>query len=202
MLSERTFMRIPILAALLLLPAAAAHADPEQEARSATAACLSAVIDGAPVGDVDGDDVTIRRSLDPVSCTVRVTGGEPVVIREAVQAAIRRRVELFTPARTQWDPEDFASRETFCNLSLRRSLNVFVSVGKPDRQPVAVVTVFESAKRDPRCDRDEGLQYLTAEQPVPAVTAAEVPTPETAAKPAKAKRRLLPRLPNLGKRKD
>ena len=70
------------LSLLTLAPAAAAQTDPAQtdpaqEARSATAACLSAVIDNAPVEDIDGDDVTIRRGKAPVSCTVRVTGGEP-----------------------------------------------------------------------------------------------------------------------------
>jgi hypothetical protein len=81
MLGERGGMRSLILAALLLAPAAVAAvpslawADPVQEARSATSACLSAIIDAAPVEDIDGDDVSIRRGKDPVSCTVRVTAG-------------------------------------------------------------------------------------------------------------------------------
>jgi len=47
-------------AALMLLPAAA-HADVVADARSATGACLSAVIDGAPVGDVTEGPIAIRR---------------------------------------------------------------------------------------------------------------------------------------------
>lgn len=151
-------MRLITLVLLASLPALASHAEPAQEARSATTACLSAVIDNAPVGDIDGDDVSIRRGKDPVSCTVRVTGGEPVVIREAVLAAIGKRPDLFTPAKTPWEAADWASRETFCNLSLRRSLSVFVSTGKPGRQPVLVATVFEVPARDARCDADMGMQ--------------------------------------------
>ncbi len=191
-------MRILVLAALALAPAAVAHADPAQDARSATAACLSAIIDGAPVGDIDDGPISIRRATDPVSCTVSVSDGAPVVVRDAVLTAITRRAELFRPTVTRWDPQGFASREAFCNLSLRRNLNVVVSTGKPDAQPVLVATVFEAASRDGRCDRDEGVQTL-------ADTAAATPNPdvaEVAAKPAKAKRRLIPRLPGFGRHKD
>jgi hypothetical protein len=154
-------MRFLVLAMLLAIPAAA-HAEPVQEARSATAACLSAVIDKAPVEDVDGDDVQIRRGKDPVSCTVAVTAGEPVVIRDAVLAAIKRRAELFSAARTRWDPADYASRETLCNIPGRRALAVLVSTGKPGRVPVLMATVFEAEKRDERCDRDMGVQKPAA----------------------------------------
>jgi hypothetical protein len=146
-----------LLVALLAIPAAA-HADPAQEARSATAACLAAVIDNAPVDDIDGDDVTIRRGKDPVSCTVRVTAGEPVVVRDAVLTAIKRRSELFQPAKTAWESAGAASRETFCNLPGRRALNVFVVTARPGAQPVLQATVFETPKRDDRCDRDMGVQ--------------------------------------------
>lgn len=193
-------MRLLALAAFATLSAAQARADIVADARSATGACLSAVIDGAPVGDIDEDAISIRRGLDPVSCTVTVRDGAPVVVREAALAAITRRGELFAPAKTRWDPEAFASRETFCNTSLRRSLNVAVSTSKPGQQPVLVVTIFEAAQRDPRCDRDEGLQKL-ADVTTPARSAA--PTiQELPAKPAKAKRRLLPWLPDIGGRKD
>ena len=160
MLREPQAMRVALLALLLLAPAAA-RAQPAQEARSATAACLSAVIDKAPVGDIDGDDVSIRRAQDPVSCTVRVSAGEPVVVREAVLEAIKKRPELFTPARTRWEPGGFASRETFCNLPGRRALNVVVSTAKPGGQPVLTAVVFEAAQRDQRCDRDQGVQKVT-----------------------------------------
>jgi len=165
-------MRTAALALLLVLPAAAAHADPIQEARSATSACLSAVIDGAPVEDIDGDDVTIRRGKDPVSCTVRVSAGEPVQIQDAVQTALKRRAELFSPAKTRWDPGDWAFRETFCNIPGRRALAVFVSTNKPGFQPVLTATVFEVPKRDERCDRDLGLQKVAAAEP-------PAPLPET-----------------------
>jgi hypothetical protein len=194
-LRERSAMRLLILAALLTLSAAAAHADPAQEARSATGACLSAVIDGAPVEDIDGDDVTIRRGKDPVSCTVRVTGGEPVVIHDAVMTAIKRRSELFTPSRSKWEPAEFATRETFCNIPGRRALAVFVSTAKPGRQPVLTATVFEIGKRDERCDRDLGLQKVSASEP----EAVEAPAP-AAAKEAEKKDGWLRRRLGLGKK--
>jgi hypothetical protein len=195
-------MRTLILAAVLTLPAAAAYAEPAQEARSATAACLSAVIDSAPVEDIDGDDVAIRRGQDPVSCTVHVTGGEPVVVHDAVLTAIKRRTELFTAARTRWEAGDFASRETFCNVPGRRALAVFVSTAKPGRQPVLTATVFEVPKRDDRCDKDRGLQRVAAsdEPAAPAPAAAAVPPPtEIAAQPAKKKQSFLRRIPGLGR---
>lgn len=160
-------MRTLALALLLTLPAAVAHADPVQEARSATAACLAAVIDNAPVEDIDGDDVTIRRGRDPVSCTVRVAAGEPVQIQDAVHAALKRRAELFVPAKTKWQAGDWAFRETFCNLPGRRALAAFVSTNKPGYQPVLTVTVFEADRRDERCDRDLGVQQVAAAEPPP-----------------------------------
>ena len=144
-------MRWYLIPLVLCLPAMSAHADPAQDARSATAACLSAVIDGAPVEDIQDGAISIRRGKDPVSCTVSVAAGEPVVVRDAVMTAITRRAELFRPTRTRWDPQGFASREAFCNLSLRRNLNVAVSTAKPGLQPVLVATVF--VMRVSRCWR-------------------------------------------------
>lgn len=164
-------MRTLILAAILAVPAVA-HADPVQEARSATGACLSAVIDDAPVEDIDGDDVTIRRGKDPVSCTVRVTAGEPVLIRDAIQAAMKRRPELFSLAKTGWESGEWASRETYCNIPGRRAVAVFVSTSKPGRQPVLTATVFEAAARDQRCDRDLGVQQVAANEAAPAAAVA------------------------------
>ncbi|WP_293904243.1 hypothetical protein [Phenylobacterium sp.] len=194
MLRERRPMRILALALLLIVPAAASRADPVQEARSATSACLSAVINGAPVEDIDGDDVTIRRGKDPVSCTVTVTAGEPVVIRDAVLVALKRRPEIFSPARTAWEPAGLASRETFCNLPGRRAYAAFVSTAKPGLSPVVIATVFEMAKRDDRCDRDMGLQMTAAntETAAPATAAAAVAPTAT---PAKSKRWRLPHIP-------
>lgn len=191
-------MRTLALAALLTLPAAVALADPAQEARSATAACLSAVIDNAPVADIDGTDVVIRRGKAPVSCTVRVTGGEPVVIQDAVQTAVKRRSELFTPARTKWEAGEWAARETWCNIPGRRALGVFVSTSKPGGQPVLTATVFEVEKRDERCDRDLGVQTVAAaDEPQAAVAAA--PPPEPAAAKPKKKQSWLRRLPGLSR---
>ena len=202
MLGERGAMRTFALALLLAVPAAVAHAEPVQEARSATSACLAAIIDSAPVEDIDGDDVTIRRGQEPVSCTVRVTAGEPVLIKDAIQVAMKRRAEIFAPARTAWAPGEWASRETWCNIPGRRALAVFVSTSKPGRQPVLTATVFEAKARDQRCDRDLGVQQVAANdvtpppvavaEPAPAepakVEAAKAPEPATvepAAKPAK-----------------
>ena len=193
-------MRWQPLPLFVILTATPAHADPAQDARSATAACLSAVIDGAPVEDIQDGAIAIRRGKDPVSCTVSVTDGEPVVVRDAVMTAITRRSELFRPTRTRWDPQGFATREAFCNLSLRRNLNVAVSTAKPGLQPVLVATVFEAPKRDGRCDRDEGIQSLTEKDPVSATSTP--PVQEVTPKPAKAKKRLIPRLPWPGRNKD
>lgn len=200
MLREGGVMCWRLLPLFVILAATAANADPAQDARSATAACLSAVIDGAPVEDVQDGPVSIRRGKDPVSCTVSVTDGEPVVVRDAVIAAINRRAELFRPTRTLWDPQGFASREAFCNLSLRRNLNVVVSTAKPGLQPVLVSTVFEAPRRDGRCDRDEGIQTLTEKEPL--VSTSVPPVQELAPKPAKAKKRLIPRLPWAGRDKE
>lgn len=218
MLGERGGMRSLILAAVLLAPAAAAApslawADPVQEARSATSACLSAIIDAAPVEDIDGDDVSIRRGKDPVSCTVRVTAGEPVLIRDAVQVAMKRRAEIFSLAKTAWEPGDWASRETYCNIPGRRAFAVFVSTSKPGRQPVLTATVFEAKARDERCDRDLGRQQVAANDGAPAAAveakaeaapaetakAPEPATVETAAKPTKKDGWLRKRL-GLGKK--
>jgi hypothetical protein len=204
-LSEREVMRALALALLMTLPAAAARAEPVQEARSATSACLSAVIDNAPVEDINGDDVDIRRGKDPVSCTVRVRNGQPVVVRDAVMTAIKRRPELFTPAKSRWEPAAYASRETFCNIPGRRALTVVVSTARPGGQPVLTATVFEAPKRDARCDKDLGVQQVAEkDQPAaPATAAAAVPPPTViAAQPArKAKKRsFLSHIPGLGGR--
>ena len=167
-------MRWYLIPLVLCLPAMSAHADPAQDARSATAACLSAVIDGAPVEDIQDGAISIRRGKDPVSCTVSVAAGEPVVVRDAVMTAITRRAELFRPTRTRWDPQGFASREAFCNLSLRRNLNVAVSTAKP------------------------GLQA----EKEPASATSPPPIQELTPKPVKAKKRLIPRLPWLGRDKE
>ena len=186
MLGERGGMRFLILAAVLTVPAAAAHADPVLEARSATGACLAAVIDSAPVEDIDGDDVTIRRGKDPVSCTVRVTAGEPVLIRDAVQVAMKRRAEIFSLARTSWAPGEWASRETYCNIPGRRAFAVFVSTSKPGRQPVLTATVFEDKTRDQRCDRDLGVQQVAANEVAPPPVAAPAPAEPARVEAAKA----------------
>jgi hypothetical protein len=216
MLGERGAMRTLILAAVLAVPTLAAPslawADPVLEARSATGACLAAVIDNAPVEDIDGDDVTIRRGKDPVSCTVRVTAGEPVLIRDAVQVAMKRRAEIFSLARTSWAPGEWASRETYCNIPGRRAVAVFVSTSKPGRQPVLTATVFEDKTRDQRCDRDLGVQQVATNDVAapaaveaaqsPKVEAAKAPEPATvqaAAKPAKKDGWLRKRL-GLGKK--
>ncbi|MBX3486120.1 hypothetical protein [Phenylobacterium sp.] len=199
-------MRAFLLAPVLLALPAAVHAEPVQEARSATGACLSAIIDNAPVEDIDGDDVTIRRGADPVSCTVRVMAGEPVLIRDAVMVALKRRDEVFSPAKTRWEPGQWASRETFCNIPGRRAFAAFLSTAKPGLQPVATVTVFETKERDPRCDRDAGVQTIAAAEPPPTALAAEERTaPEptllpVAPKPEKAKKKGLRERLGLGKK--
>lgn len=191
-------MRFLLLTALLLAPATA-HADVVSDARSATGACLSAVIDGAPVADVEIGAVAIRRGVDPVSCTVTISEGAPVVVREAIDAVIAGRVELFRPALTRWDPEGFAKREAYCNLSVRRHLSAVVSTAKPGLQPVAVVTVFEGHARDDRCDRDLGLQTAVAGEAAtpPASDAIKTVTVQPKVKPRGWR---LPRLPGLSKR--
>jgi hypothetical protein len=201
MLRERSPMRLVALALILAAPAAGAYAQgggqSADDARSATAACLSAVIDHAPVGDVQEGDIAIHRGTDPVSCTVTISGGQPVVIRDAMLAAVKKREELFAPTKTAWEPGDFASREAFCNLSLRRHLNVVLETGKPGASTVAVATVFEAPKRDERCDRDLGLQKV-AQADVPA---AEPATPAAeaakAAKPAPSSKSLRSRIPKI-----
>ena len=155
-----------------------------------------------------GANVHSARGLVPAEAQLRanvarrgvVAAGEPVVVRDAVMTAITRRAELFRPTRTRWDPQGFASREAFCNLSLRRNLNVAVSTAKPGLQPVLVATVFEVPERDGRCDRDEGIQMLAEKEPASATS--PPPIQELTPKPVKAKKRLIPRLPWLGRDKE
>jgi len=149
-----------LLALALLTVPLAAHAAPAEEAGSATGACLAAVIDKAPVGDIKGQDVEIRREAETGACTVRVLGGDTAAVRQAVLDAMAARRERFAPARTAWAPGAFASREAFCNAALvRRNFNVMVSAAMPTaRGPRLIATVVETKARDPRCDADKGLQ--------------------------------------------
>lgn len=136
----------------------AAHADPLYEARTATEACLAAVIDGAPVGDIKGQDVAIHRDANPNLCAVKVSAGAPAEVRSAVQAAVALRPEGFAPAKTAWDPGPLARRETLCNAPGRRAFNVVVETARPGASPVLTVTVIEGRARDQRCDLDMGIQ--------------------------------------------
>ncbi len=196
-------MRTLALSTLLLVPALAAHADPVQEARSATAACLSAVFDGAPVQTIQGDDVAIYRKPGEPTCTVSVWAGEPVVIRDAVLTAIKRRTEVFAPARTAWEPGLFASREVFCNLPSRRAVIALVDTHKPGRGDVLTVTVVETGKRDDRCDRDMGLQKATATgeaaPATPVAKATDVIELPASDRPVKKKKSWIPTFPKIGK---
>jgi hypothetical protein len=152
-------MRSALFALLASLAvASAARADPVYEAGSAMGACLAAVIDKAPVGDAQGQDVAIHRETNPNLCAVKVTAGAPDEVRRSVLAAVRARPERFTPARTAWDPGEFASREVLCNPPGRRVLNVVVETAKPGGSPVVAATVIEGAERDQRCDMDMGAQ--------------------------------------------
>lgn len=150
----------------LALLLAAALADPtvmpDHEVRSAMGACLAAIIDKAPVRDIRGQHVEIRRETNPDACTLRVDAGEPAAVRAAAVEAITRRKERFSPAKTAWDPAAFAARETFCNAPGRRAFNVLLSTAKPGEPLSLTATVFEAKARDTRCDRDEGVQ-----KPVP-----------------------------------
>jgi hypothetical protein len=203
MLGERSPMRALALSALLVLPAAVgpaavAHADPAEEARSATGACFAAILDGAPVETIQGDDVAIYRKPGERTCTVSVWAGEPVVIREAVLAAIKRRGEAFNPARTAWDPGLFASREVFCNLPSRRAVIALVDTHKPGAGDIVTVAVADIGKRDDRCDRDLGLQKATASGEAAPAPAGVIQLPVTD-KPAKRKKGWLPSFPKIGK---
>ena len=152
-------MRLAILAVLASLAAvSAAHADPVYEARSATGACLAAVIDKAPVVDTKGQDVSIHRETQPNLCAVTVTAGDPAEVRRAVLDAVAARPERFTPAKTVWNPGTFASRDALCNAPGRRALNVVVDTAKPGASPVLTATVVEGRERDQRCDLDMGPQ--------------------------------------------
>lgn len=148
----------PALAASLAV-ASAAHADPVYEARTATAACLAAVLDRAPVGDAKSGAVAVHRDTVPNLCSVTVSAGEPAEVRQAVLDAVAKRPEAFAPARTAWDPGQLASRETLCNRPGRRAVNVVVETAKPGATPVVTATVVEGRTRDQRCDVDMGLQH-------------------------------------------
>lgn len=193
-------MRVLALTALLILPAAAAYADPVEEARSATAACLSAILNGAPVETIQGEDVAIYRKPGERTCTVSVWAGEPVVIRDAVLSAIKRRAEAFSAARTAWDPGQFASREVFCNLPSRQAVIALVDTHKPGGGDVVTVAIADIGKRDDRCDRDMGLQKASAEGAAAPAPADIIELPVTD-KPAKKKKKggWFPTFPKIGK---
>ena len=200
-LRERRGMLRLTLVLSMVITAGAVQAEPVQEARSATAACLSAVIDGAPVETTKGDDVAIYRQGRDLSCTVSVWAGEPVVIRDAVLTALKRRAEAFSPSRTAWDPGLFASREVYCNLPSRRAIAAVIDTHKPGRGDVLTVTVVDTGRRDTRCDRDMGLQKATETGEAASATAApsELIELPKADKPPKRKKRWIPRLPKIGK---
>jgi hypothetical protein len=161
-------MRLALLAlAAGLAVASAARADPVYEARTAMGACLSAVIDKAPVVDIQGHDVAIHRETAPNLCAVKVTAGDPAEVRRAVLAAVAERPERFRPARTAWDPGALASRETLCNAPGRRALNVVVETARPGAPTVLTATVVEGRTRDQRCDVDMGLQRPCAPRAPP-----------------------------------
>jgi hypothetical protein len=147
-------------AAVLTLAPLSATAEPASEAASALGACLAAVIDKAPVGDIKGEDVEIRRDPESGSCQVRVGAGEAAALRQAVLEAVKARKERFTPARTRFEADDLASREAFCNAALvRRNFNVVVDVALPNRPGARLTaTVLETRERDARCDADRGAQ--------------------------------------------
>jgi hypothetical protein len=152
-------MRLIALSFLASLAAvSAARADPVFEARTATEACLAAVIDRAPVGDAKGQDVAIHRETNPNLCVVTVGAGDPAEARKAVLEAVAKRPEAFAPAKTAWDPGALASRETLCNRPGRRAINVVVETAKPGATPALTATVVEGRTRDQRCDLDLGLQ--------------------------------------------
>ena len=200
-LRERMGMLRLTLVLSMVITVGAVQAEPVQEARSATAACLSAVIDGAPVETTKGDDVAIYRQGRDLSCTVSVWAGEPVVIRDAVLTALKRRAEAFSASRTAWDPGLFASREVYCNLPSRRAIAAVIDTHKPGRGDVLTVTVVDTGRRDTRCDRDMGLQKATETGEAASATAApseliELPKVD---KPPKRKKRWIPRLPKIGK---
>jgi hypothetical protein len=142
-----------------LAAASAARADPVYEARTATEACLAAVIDKAPVGDAKGQAVAVHRETTPNLCAVTVTAGDPAEVREAVLGAVAKRPEAFAPSKTPWDPGALASRETLCNAPGRRALNVVVETAKPGGAPVLTASIIETRSRDRRCDIDMGLQH-------------------------------------------
>jgi hypothetical protein len=152
-------MRLIVLTSLAALAAAsAARADPAYEAGSAMGACLSAVIDKAPVGDMAQGGVAIHRETQPNLCAVTVTAGDPADVRKAVLDAVAQRPERFAPAKTAWDPGALAARDTLCNAPSRRALNVVVETSKPGAPVVVKATVIEGPSRDQRCDVDMGLQ--------------------------------------------
>jgi len=152
-----------IVPALIALAAAVpAHAEPALEARSAMRACLEALIDGAPVGNVKGLDVEVRRENEPDACTVQVTAGSPSDVRAAVLEAIMERPEGFAPAKTSWDPGSYGTRETFCNAPGGIPVNVVVSTARPHAPGlILLATALRAAQRDARCDLDAGLQRST-----------------------------------------
>ncbi len=199
MLRERSRMRALALSLLLLVPATAAQADPVEEARSATGACFAAILDGAPVETIQGEDVAIYRKPGERTCTVSVWAGEPVVIRDAVLAAVKRRAEAFSPARTAWDPGQFASREVFCNLPSRRAVIALVDTHKPGGGDVVTVTVADIGKRDDRCDRDLGLQKASADGAAAPAPADIIQLPVNNRPAKKKKKGWLPSFPKIGK---
>lgn len=159
-------MELPLRAAILpmlgfvvaLASSSGARADAAYEARTAVGACLSAVIDNAPVVDGKGQDVALRRETAPNLCTVTVTAGEPAEVRRSILQVVEARPERFSPAKTRWAPGALASREAYCNAPGRRALNVVVETARPGGTPVVTATVIEGRTRDQRCDVDLGEQ--------------------------------------------
>ncbi len=165
---ERRLMRL-LLAFLTSVawahgPSAYARLNPEADAVHALNICLSAVEQKQQPAVTAFGSTVLRGQPDGKACTFAVKTGDASTLRNAVVSAIMVPPRSFAPAKTDWDPGAFLSRQTLCGGAEAANLSVLVSAGaKMAGQPQLIATVLESTKRDSRCDQDLGLQPALSE---------------------------------------
>lgn len=134
----------------------------EANAVQAFEICLKAVKERQTPAVTSAGDAIIRGQADGRICTFAVKEGDAEALRAAVIAASIARA--FTPAKTRWDPGAFGARQTLCGPMAGRPLSLLISSGATGAgQPQLIATLLESGSRDPRCDRDLGLQPALSE---------------------------------------
>jgi hypothetical protein len=136
----------------------------EADAVQAFYICLAAVEQRQAPAATSAGSALVRAAPNGKSCTFALRSGDPAALRAAVISAAEAPPRSFATARTRWDPGAFTHRDTYCSPPGPRQFNLLISSGAVDAtRPQLAATVLETPTRDPRCDRDLGLQPALSE---------------------------------------